>query len=214
MELCLFRHGRTTWNALGRYQGQAETDLDELGWAQARSVAMRCREMQPLAVYTSDLGRCVAVAEQIESMTSVDKTEDQRLREFDFGAWSGLTRPEIADKFPEEWQAWRAGDQDVRPGGGESANILRERVVSFVEHVRASHTDGIVVAVSHAAWIRSAVRWALGGPIAGVGTPTQGSLTVLSLGRERGVTLESFNDRGHLLGLAPIDKESPAPAVY
>jgi broad specificity phosphatase PhoE len=212
LTLCLFRHGQTTWNALGKYQGQTDTDLDDLGKAQARAVGMRSREMSPVALYTSDLVRCRDVAAQIQNLAGLEPMPDPRLREFDFGAWAGHTREQIADKFPDEYQAWRSGDQHVRPGGGESATILRERVEAFIADVRSRHPEGLVVAVSHAAWIRSAVRWALGGHVVGVGVPSQGSLTTLTLGDH--VTLESFNDRGHLLNLTPADQQPHTPAVY
>lgn len=213
LAICLFRHGRTTWNALGKYQGQADTDLDDLGRAQARAVGMRCRDLTPKALYTSDLTRCVDVAKQIEALTNVAPQLDPRLREFDFGRWSGHSRAEIAELFPDEWKAWRSGDQTVRPGGGECAQDLRNRVVDFIDEIRKTHDEGLVVAVSHAAWIRSAVRWALGGTVTGVGTPTQGSMTMLSFSGDS-VILESFNDRGHLLGVTPADEELHAPAVY
>jgi broad specificity phosphatase PhoE len=211
--LCLFRHGRTTWNALGKYQGQTDTVLDDLGMAQARAVGMRCRDLNPTALYTSDLTRCRDVAAQIESLAGLEAVADTRLREVDFGAWAGHTRAEIAEKFADEYKAWRSGDQDVRPGGGESATVLRARVAAFIEEVQAKHEGGLVIAVSHAAWIRSAVRWALGGHVPGIGTPSQGSLTILTLGSEL-ITLETFNDRGHLLNLSPADQETHAPAVY
>jgi probable phosphoglycerate mutase len=212
LTLCLFRHGRTTWNALGKYQGQTDTELDDLGKAQARAVGMRSREMSPAVLYTSDLKRCRDVAAQIQALAGIDPIADERLREVDFGAWAGCTREEIAANFPEEWKAWRSGDRDVRPGGGESATMLRARVVGFMESLRETHDDGLIIAVSHAAWIKSAVRWSLGGD-GDIGTPTQGSMTTITLGKER-VMLESFNDRGHLLSLSLADQETHAPSVY
>ena len=45
--LVLVRHGRTDWNAEGRFQGQADPPLDDFGWEQARRAASsRCRPSQ------------------------------------------------------------------------------------------------------------------------------------------------------------------------
>ena len=66
LELCLFRHGRTEWNARGKYQGHADVDLDDLGRRQAVKVGERVAEMNPVAIYSSDLRRCVNTAAGIE----------------------------------------------------------------------------------------------------------------------------------------------------
>lgn len=215
IEVHLFRHGRTTWNSLGRYQGHADVELDELGRGQARAVARRCAEIDPAAVYTSDLVRCAYVADCISELVGMPAVRDERLRERDVAAWSGLTRAEIAERFPDDMARWRAGDPDVRPGGGESSRDVIARVESFVEMVRLAHLDGSrpVVAVTHSGWIRSAMEWVLGTTSrARLGVPTQGSLTVLHL-EESSVRVEAFNDRGHLLEVEPVDQEPPAPNI-
>ena len=55
--LVLVRHGRTAWNAEGRFQGQADPPLDDLGWEQAHRTAMVVAAMRPEAIVSSDLRR-------------------------------------------------------------------------------------------------------------------------------------------------------------
>lgn len=214
LELCLFRHGRTTWNEQGRYQGHADVDLDDLGRAQALAVAKRCVAMKPIALFSSDLKRCADVAVEVSNATGLPSSLDQRLRERDVGLWSGLTRVEIAERFPEEFALWTEGDETVCPGGGESAEHVVERIKSFVDTIRQYET-GTVVAITHGGWIRSALLSAMGSPIArrSLGVPAQGSLTVFSIKHDE-MTLEAYNDRGHLLSVEPVDQEPPAPRVY
>lgn len=212
LTLCLFRHGRTTWNVLGKYQGQTDTDLDELGIAQARAVGARCKEMQPVALYSSDLRRCRDVAEQIHLATGLTVTEDKRLREIHFGEWSGLTRPEVIERFPDQWDAYRSGDLDARAGNGESRRMVQERISSFVETVQQTYDHGLVVAVTHGAWIGQLVRSVMGN-YENVGTAAQGGLTMLTFAGDK-LTLEAFNDRGHLLGVSAVDEQPHTPAVY
>ncbi|MBO0813445.1 MAG: histidine phosphatase family protein, partial [Microlunatus sp.] len=53
----VWRHGRTEWNATGRYQGQADIPLDDLGRRQAASAAQVIKELKPTAIFSSDLSR-------------------------------------------------------------------------------------------------------------------------------------------------------------
>lgn len=216
LELCFFRHGRTTWNSQGRYQGIADTELDDLGWRQARAAARRSAEMKPVALYSSDLQRCANVGKLISEATGVHLVEDKRLRERDVGTWSGLTRDQVIKEHPEDLKAWMAGDEDVRPGGGESVGDVIARVESFTKSVTESHSEGTVIVVSHAALIRHAVHWVFGPdfPRRRIGVPSQASLTVIRLRDEMEMAVEAFNDRGHLLEVEDIDREGPVPAVY
>ncbi len=215
-ELCLFRHGRTTWNEAGRYQGWADIELDELGRRQADAIAERCKEIAPVAIYTSDLRRCVDVAELIAQACDLQAVRDVRLRERNVGKWSGLTRAEIAVQFAGEFQAWNKGDERVRPGGGETIGELNARIAQFLESVRSSGVTGAVVAVTHAGWIRSVPAVAFGNNFSrhNVGVPSQGSLTTWHFGDDGSLRLEAYNDRGHLLGIEGSVSEVPAPAIY
>ncbi len=51
----LLRHGRTEWNATGRFQGQLDSPLDLVGRAQAAAAAVAVAPMQPDALVSSDL---------------------------------------------------------------------------------------------------------------------------------------------------------------
>jgi probable phosphoglycerate mutase len=55
--LLLIRHGRSTWNAAGRIQGQADPPLDDVGQEQARRLAERLLEDHPAILYASPLQR-------------------------------------------------------------------------------------------------------------------------------------------------------------
>ena len=58
-ELVAIRHGETVWNTQGLQQGQLNSDLTDLGRAQARALADRLTGGQFDSLYSSDLGRAV-----------------------------------------------------------------------------------------------------------------------------------------------------------
>lgn len=157
-EVILWRHGRSEWNALGRFQGQLESDLDDTGRRQAADAAARLAELSPLVLVTSDSARARDTAAALAAVTGLVAVEDARLREVNLGSWSGLTRDEVRERFPDEFAAWLAG-QDIGRGGGETFVEVGARAVAVVtEHLAAlPDADGPLVFVTHGGTTLSAL---------------------------------------------------------
>ena len=149
-ELILVRHGETDWNRDRRYQGHADPPLNEAGRTQARELAAALEGLELDAIYTSDLRRAAETAEIIGAARGIPVVQDPGLREIDVGSWSGLTRPEIEERFPG------ATEHD-----GESREAHLERVRSAVERIAARHLGERVLIVSHGGSIRTLRRHAL-----------------------------------------------------
>lgn len=158
--MMLIRHGQTSWNAAGLWQGHGDPGLTDEGRAQADRLARLLREEADRSwtrVIASDLARAhetaVAVAEQLSLPVEVDL----RLRELDVGEWSGLSRSEIVERDPETLSAFERGEPTIRPGGGESRIEIRERTHEFVcELVNEFAGQGVIV-VTHLGVIRALV---------------------------------------------------------
>jgi broad specificity phosphatase PhoE len=198
----LIRHGQSVWNAGGRWQGQADPGLSELGLAQAERMAERLAALKPANLYSSDLRRCRETAAPLARALGRDVVLRTDLREIDIGAWSGLTRAEIERTYPEEWARWQAGE-DFKRGGGESFADLTVRSTTVIRELLAAHEGESIAIVTHGGWIRCVVASALG--LAQPLTPTLGgagnaSITTLRV-FDGGLRLEAFNDGGHLNGL-------------
>ena len=91
---------------------------------------------------------------------------DSSLQEFHFGDWEGMHFAEIAREYPEVWQMWLTDWEQTRIPGGEAFPAFRERVVSFVEEVVASHPGRRVALVSHGGCIRSVLAHLFCGSVA------------------------------------------------
>ncbi|MFO0687202.1 MAG: histidine phosphatase family protein [Myxococcota bacterium] len=159
--LSLIRHGETTWNRAGRWQGHADPDLTETGIEQARRVAEALAAEQTLRpwtrVYASDLLRARATALRIADALGLPLAIDPRLRELDVGGWSGLTRAEIALRDEATLLAFESGAPDVRPGGGETRIEIRERSHAFVCELARRHAGERLLVVTHLGVIRALV---------------------------------------------------------
>ena len=160
----MWRHGRTEWNSSGRFQGQADIALDEIGLAQAERSARMLATLQPAAIVSSDLRRASDTAEALARLTGVPVSLDAGLREFDVGAWQGLTGAEIAARFAVDYRAWRQGES-VRRGGGELDVEVAERAAAAIERAVEKVPDGgTLVVVSHGGAIRVAINRMIGIP--------------------------------------------------
>jgi broad specificity phosphatase PhoE len=146
--LIVWRHGRTEWNATGRFQGQLDPPLDEEGRRQAAQVAPLLAAWLPrneTVVVSSDLTRAVETASALTGVLGVDLRIDPRLREHGLGCWEGLTRDEVAERYPEQFADWRAG-RPVRGRGGEEAGQVAERALAALADLPEA---SVAVVVTH-----------------------------------------------------------------
>ena len=153
----LLRHGRTEWNATGRFQGQLDAPLDVMGKAQAVAAAVAVGPMQPDAIVSSDLSRCADTAAAVAAETGLDVVLDPRLREINLGEWQGLTRAEARERFPEEYAGWQAGD-DRRRGDGETYAEVGARATECVmEWLDRLGPGATLLAVTHGGTARATI---------------------------------------------------------
>jgi glucosyl-3-phosphoglycerate phosphatase len=161
--LIIMRHGQTDWNAAARFQGQSDSELDDVGRAQASAAARVLATETPDVIVSSDLKRTVATAAALADMTGLRVRLDARLRERHFGQWQGLLRAEIAERFPAEFARWLKGDPD--PGCGiEPLDSVAQRVGAALADAAAGAGDGTVIAVTHGAAARHGLGELLGWP--------------------------------------------------
>lgn len=157
--LLLVRHGQTTWNAAGRWQGQADTPLTPLGEAQARegAAALGAEADRPWTrLLASDLERARRTAETIGAALSLPVELDARFRERDVGRWSGLDHAQVRAMDPLDYARFQARDPDLAFGGAESTHDVRARALEALAEIAAG-PDRAVIVVTHLGFIRSLV---------------------------------------------------------
>ncbi|MEU8817726.1 histidine phosphatase family protein [Actinoplanes sp. NPDC048796] len=159
--LIVWRHGNTDWNAGSRVQGQTDVPLNDLGRQQAVDAAELLIKFRPDAIVASDLLRASDTAAALAALSGLSITFDKRLRERYFGAWQGLTMTEVAERFPAQYAAWKAG-QEVG-GEVETLEALSVRVADALREAAASvPSTGTVVVATHGAAARQGVARVLG----------------------------------------------------
>jgi probable phosphoglycerate mutase len=150
----LVRHGQSTWNAQHRWAGQADPPLSPLGREGAVGLARRLAGCGLTAVAASDLRRASETAAVVAGRLGLGGVRlDAGLRERRCPAWSGLTTPEIDERYPGMLDRWRQGDPSALPGGSEPWSGFVGRVAAALETLAAADERWLVVA--HAGVLRA-----------------------------------------------------------
>jgi broad specificity phosphatase PhoE len=202
-ELLLVRHGESTANAKGMWQGQMEFPLSERGRAQA-SLAGHGLSRQPFeGLYSSPLSRAFETAEIIRDRTGFagEVVPVEGLSERNGGILEGHTwdeqerrNPELARKFlaiPEE-ERWALV-------GAETDEEVIARFEEALSSIRALHPGGArIVVVSHGGVMRAFLRGLFGPEVLpGAHRAANASITRLQWG-DMGPRLLEVGSTAHL----------------
>lgn len=159
----MLRHGQSEWNAVRRWQGDADSPLTDLGRSQARAAASLIGELPKRAasVWSSRLARAAETASIIANARSLPPARiDARLREAHAGEWEGMTPDEIEVGWPGYLDAHR------RPPGFESTDEVVARASAALVDIATDppntsingSVDSFVLVVSHSGLIRTLRR--------------------------------------------------------
>ncbi len=158
----LARHGRTSYNHEGRFQGQGAVPLDEHGRMQAAELAELAAEQDFAALWASPLARARETAEIVSARIGLPVREDARLVETDAGDWTDRLFADVHAQDPAAFQAFASGDPSFAFPGGESFAAQGDRVMEAVAEIEQGPLPALVVC--HGMTIRLALARSLGEP--------------------------------------------------
>jgi broad specificity phosphatase PhoE len=159
--LVLVRHGESAWIAEGRFQGQGDPPLSDVGIRQAAAVAARLAaphsppalpvpDHPPVAIWHSPLRRAAQTAEVVHEARGGDAplVALEALKELAQGEWEGRTHPEVRERWATELAAWRADPVHHHAPGGESlaeafarAQAARVAILGSGDPAESDHGD-------------------------------------------------------------------------
>jgi len=151
--LLLLRHGETEWSRSGQHTSRTDLDLTETGREQAKETADAIAELQPHdpLVISSPRKRALITAE-LAGLTVDDVSP--LLAEWDYGAYEGLTTPQIRETVPD-WLIWTHGAE-----GGESVQQVSDRADRAVALALDHMASRDVMFVGHGHFSRAVLtRW-------------------------------------------------------
>ena len=149
--MLLVRHGQSEWNAQGRWQGNADPALTELGRQQAFHAAGRVGAVD--VIVASPLIRALETARLISGQIGVGPVVvDADLAERDAGEWEGLTRAEIE----AQWPGYLATEK--RPPGYEPHDVLVGRAHAALDRIHQEYDGAEVLVLTHGGLIGAVER--------------------------------------------------------
>jgi probable phosphoglycerate mutase len=140
MRLFIIRHGETAWALTGQHTSRTDLPLTEHGRAMAATLPPRLAQYSFAQVLSSPRLRARQTAE-LAGFPHAEVCED--LREFDYGEYEGLTKPQIQARAPG-WNIFKDGCP-----GGETLAQVAARAQNVAARVRATAGDTLVFTHGH-----------------------------------------------------------------
>lgn len=160
--LVFLRHGQTDWNVHGRFQGQADEPLNDVGREQARRAATAMADQDFAVIIASPLVRAYETAQIVAAKNGSEIGVDDRLMEIDCGSWEGRMWTDITSQNPELVQMYTDGVDFRRSPEGETIVEMVERARPAVDELLESHRGQRVLVVAHGLLIQRLVQSLLG----------------------------------------------------
>ena len=145
--LVLVRHGQSRLIEEGRFQGQLDSPLTPIGFAQAEAVGRRLAgrrippvlpvpAARPVEIVHSPLSRTASTAGAIAkamanaepSAPAVTLRAEAGFMEIAQGAWEGLYSTDISARYGNDLAAWRRRPWETVAPGGETLQAVAARV--------------------------------------------------------------------------------------
>ncbi len=164
MRFILVRHGESEWNRIGRYQGQLDAPLSDLGLRQAEALATRLATEKLDAIYSSPLQRARRTADAIARFhPALTIQEDPALLEIHHGDWQGLFAADVRERYAGALEEWRTYPTRCQMPNGESFSNILKRTLNFRERMaREHHPHATIVLSTHDVVVKILVAEAIG----------------------------------------------------
>jgi probable phosphoglycerate mutase len=139
--IVVVRHGETEWSASGQHTSRTDLPLTAAGRERAAALAGALSAWSFALVLCSPLRRARETCE-LAGLRDAAVIDDD-LREWDYGAYEGLTTPQIRAKDPD-WSLWRDGCP-----GGETPFAVGARADRVLARLRTAGGDAVAFAHGH-----------------------------------------------------------------
>ncbi len=214
LRLIFVRHGLSSFNKEGRIQGRNDlSTLTKEGQLQAEAAGKTISTIPIDAIYSSPLQRAAETTKIIidQHKSDLQATYTDQLLEVDLGPWSGLTKNEVKNHFPEELSIWQKEPNEltIKKEDGKKYQPIKEllsQAENFLRYLFNTHlgSNKTILIVAHNAILRCLI-------LKLINEPSQGfrrlrldntSISICNITfndwRDRQVQIQCLNNIAHL----------------
>lgn len=152
LRIYLARHGQDRDNEASLLNGRRNEPLTELGQKQAAELAEKIKELNIKLekVYTSPLQRTYTTAKVVTEALGLGEPEKlDLLIEREFGVMTGQPHSKILEMCMPEVLHTEKVNYFLSPDGAETFPDLIDRAKMLLDEVKARHSDGNILMVTH-----------------------------------------------------------------
>lgn len=157
MDIIMLRHGETEDN-LKRIFSRDDTKLTEKGICQISNSKILLEKMDYDDIYYSPLTRTVE-SKEIIGLVGI---KEEKIREIDFGVFTGKTFKQILEIYPVETKKWIEDPIRYRVAKGENLIDVYDRIETFLNEIIANNKN--VLLICHDCVIRIILCWVFDNP--------------------------------------------------
>lgn len=175
-KIILVRHGRSTFNEQGRYQGSSnESVLTEKGKKAAFLTGLALKNYQFDAIYSSPLTRVKQTTDEITKALSSfypnlpNVIYDRRLKEVNMADWEGLSYSYVKENLTQDYTCWQQTPHlfSFAPENNSQPDLyplqdLYARVKSCLNEIINQHQGKTVLIVAHGGTNRALISTVIG----------------------------------------------------
>jgi broad specificity phosphatase PhoE len=153
----LVRHAETLWNREKRIQGQSDSALTPEGKRDADNWGRQLSRFSWDAVLVSDTGRALETANRMNHHLQTPLESDLRLREQDWGRWTGCLIAQVEKEASRNLPAkQKMGWNFCPPGGEKRLDVWQRSQNALIEAARKWRGKAVLI-VTHEGVIKSMI---------------------------------------------------------
>jgi len=153
----LIRHARTEWNLEKRIQGQQDTPITPGGEKQAVIWGKFLESFGWNRILSSDTGRALKTAELINASLRIPVHPEPRLREMDWGLWTGKTVARLRQDPPRLLAEQEANGWGFCPPGGGDLETVWQRSRQALLEAAEKWPGSQILVITHEGVIKSLI---------------------------------------------------------
>ena len=153
----LIRHAITEWNLQKRIQGQQDSPVAPEGETQAGKWGSILEPFGWNRILCSDTGRALKTADLINETLRIPIHPEARLREMDWGLWTGKTVAQLRQEAPRLLAEREANGWGFCPPGGEVLETVWQRSRLALLEAAEKWPGTQILVITHEGVIRSLI---------------------------------------------------------